>query len=447
MQRGQVLIISLIFMVVILALAIGLLGFVFQNVAATRNALAKEQALQLADAGIDKAIFKLNETAGNYIGETGTVLATGEFDVSVAPINPTRKEITAIGYVPGKNQPKAQKEVRAVVSISATSASFFYGVQVGDGGLVMDNNSSILGNVYSNGPIDGGAGARITGDAFSAGALGRIFDRLTVSGHAHAHQIDTQVIVGGSAFGQIMDNFTVTGSVFANAISNCTISGNAYYTTKSACVVTGTETFPYPGEPDPDPLPLPITDEQINGWREDAEAGGTVIGDYTVLRNQTQSLGPKKITGNLLLEQNATLILTGTIYVAGNITTENNSTVQLDPAYGDDSEVIVSDGIIDIVNNTVFERAGPESYIMMLTTKAGIDVFRVANNSDSLIAYASVGEVVVQNNAILREVTGYRIKLNENASVTYESGLANVDFSGGPGASWGIVRGTWREIK
>ena len=50
-QSGQVLIISIIFMVVVLTLTGALLGFVGQNVIATRKAVASEQAIQLADCG------------------------------------------------------------------------------------------------------------------------------------------------------------------------------------------------------------------------------------------------------------------------------------------------------------------------------------------------------------------------------------------------------------
>ena len=446
-SQGQILILSLIFMLIILIVTGVLLGLVFQNVHATRRAIAKEQALQLADAGADKAVYELNQTAGAYTGETGTTLGTGDFDVSVQTISISVREVTATGYVPSKTSPTAIRQTKVRIAISATQANFFYGVQVGDGGLVMDNNSSINGNVYSNGPIDGGSGAVITGDAFSAEAAGRIFDRLTVNGNAHAHQIDTLITVGGGAYGQTMDNLTVSGNAFMNAISNCTVGGNAFYTTKTACTIAGTEITPFPGEPDPPPVALPITDGQITGFKNEAQAGGTIVGDYTVPINETYTLGPKKITGNLLINNNATLILTGTIWVVGNITTGNNSTVQLDPAYGNNSEVMVSDAVIDVVNNTVFTKASASSYIMMLTTKAGDSAFRVANNSDALIAYASAGEIVVLQNAVLREVTGWKIRLNENAAVTYESGLANVNFSGGPGGSWRILRGTWREIK
>lgn len=449
-QIGQVIIISLIFMGVILLLTAALLGFVYQNVSATRRALWKEQAVQLADAGIDKAVWQLNLTAGAYTGESGTVLGTGEFDVTVTTLTATSKEISAIGYVPNKANPKVTREVKVEVSINTTTASFFYGVQVGNGGLVMNNNSRIVGNVYSNGTIDGAQGVVITGDAYSALAAGRIFDRLTINGNAHAHQIDSssgKVTIGGNAYGNVFSDIIVTGNVFAYSISKCTITGNASYTTISSCTIGGSRTTPYPGEPDPPAEPFPITAAQINDWKTTAAAGGTITGNYTLTNFAQASLGPKKITGNLLLDNGAVLTLTGPIWVVGNITISNNAVVALDPLYVNNSEVMIADGVIDVVNNAIFQRAGPTSYILMTTTSPSDDAFDIANNADALIAYAPYGTIDVSNNVQVREVTGFRIRLANNAAVTYESGLANLSFTGGPGASWRVRRGTWREVK
>ena len=446
-QRGSALIISLVFMLIILIVVTALLGYVSQNVNSTRRAVASEQAMALAEAGVDQAISQLNATAGAYTGETDTALSTGVFDVSVETITLTLKEITATGYAPDKASPKGERQVKVRVSINTTSVSFNYGVQVGNGGMVMDNNTSIDGNVYSNGTIDGGQNAVITGDAFSAGAAGRIFDRLEIGGNAHAHQIDSDVEIAGNAYAYAIDDVQVTGDAFAYSLNDCDIEGDASYTTESGCTIDGAEITPYPGEADPAAEPFPLTDEQIQDWKDAAAAGDTISGNYTIPLGTTESLGPIKITGNLIVDQLATLTLTGPIYVVGNITTYNNSHVALDPAYDNSSEVIISDGVIDAVNNTFFDRAGPESYIMMVTTKSGDDVFKVANRVDALIVYAANGEIEVLNRAILREVTGYKIHINQLAEVTYESGLANINFTGGPGASWQIQRGTWREIK
>ena len=39
-----------------------------------------------------------------------------------------------------------------------------------------------------------------------------------------------------------------------------------------------------------------------------------------------------------------------------------------------------------------------------------------------------------------------RLNINNTARVIYETGLANLQLDSGPGGSWEILRGTWREI-
>src|SRR3989338_8286044 len=53
--------------------------------------------------------------------------------------------------------------------LNTQDVEFHYGVQIGDGGLSMENQSKVTGNVYSNGSISGLAGAEITGDVWVAG--------------------------------------------------------------------------------------------------------------------------------------------------------------------------------------------------------------------------------------------------------------------------------------
>src|SRR3989338_3007909 len=168
-QSGQVLIIALIFMGVMLVLMGGLLGFVSQNAKVARVSLAAEQALQLADGAVDKAVWQLNETAGSYTGETGTSFGAGTFDISVATISASLKEITVTAYVPNSITPRATKQVKVRATIDDTTISFNYGVQVGAGGVSMGNSAQITGSVYSNGPITGALFSRVTGTAYSAG--------------------------------------------------------------------------------------------------------------------------------------------------------------------------------------------------------------------------------------------------------------------------------------
>ena len=58
--------------------------------------------------------------------------------------------------------------------------------------------------------------------------------------------------------------------------------------------------------------------------------------------------------------------------------------------------------------------------------------------------YAGNGFINLHNNVGARELVGYKINLDQNAAVTYETGLANVNFSSGQSGGYAIL--SWREI-
>jgi len=166
--RGMVILVALVFFAIFLTIASALIGYIIQYRVTERHAVASTKALYLAEAGFDKAVYELNQNAA-YGGESGTQLGDGEFLVSVSSIDATTKKVTATGYVPNSTNPTATRSVTATVAVNSSIVSFRFGVQVGDGGVVMGNGSQINGNLYSNGNVVGGGNAIITGDATVAG--------------------------------------------------------------------------------------------------------------------------------------------------------------------------------------------------------------------------------------------------------------------------------------
>lgn len=160
--RGYILLLSLIVSAVVMAVTTGFFNYFASAVGAERFSLAGAQALSLAEAGVDKAIYELNQNA-TYAGENSTALGNGVFDVSVASIDGNTKRLTATGFVPDSAHPTATKVVQVTASINAAVVSFRYGVQIGDNGITMSNGSTIIGNIFSNGNISGSG--TITGDA------------------------------------------------------------------------------------------------------------------------------------------------------------------------------------------------------------------------------------------------------------------------------------------
>ena len=265
-----------------------------------------------------------------------------------------------------------------------------------------------------------------------------------------------------------IDGVIIKGNAKANTITDSKICGDAYYQTidsdsldfvnspSSPCPTPLTNGTAYPDSSDPAAQSMPISQGNITDWENDAADGGTISGDLSITTNT--SLGPKKITGNLLMtSNNKTLTITGTVYVQGYIDVDNGSAIKCDASYGVNSCIIITDGWIHIANNGIFSGSGQsESFLMMLTASncdgsfssgcthhdAAVDLH---NNANAVIFYVPNGLLNLHNGVNVTEATAYKLSLDNGAIVTYDQGLANANFSSGPGASWQI--NDWKEVE
>lgn len=270
--------------------------------------------------------------------------------------------------------------------------------------------------------------------------------------------------IGGVATS--VDGLTIEGNAHAHEIINSTITGDAYYQIISGSTVGGTS---YPGSPDPPIEPLPISDGNIADWKADAVACGIL--DSSLCNISTDvTINGGKLVCPAGFDPGVGVIITlkGTLWIEGDLTLENNNILVLDSSYGSNSGIIVVDnpgnestsGKILIENNIIICGSqglnvaeddcadSNETYILMLSTHSGVDpsyAIEVRNNADGAIFYAHNGIAHIKNNASLKEVTAYKLNLENLATVTYESGLANASFSSGPGGGWSIM--SWNEIE
>ena len=315
-----------------------------------------------------------------------------------------------------------------VHAVTGAGAAFNYGVQSGAGGIALHNSSSVIGNLFSNGPITGDSSNLIKGDVISAGPSG------SISG-IHA-----------------------TSSAYAHAITNSTIDKDAYYVTISNTTVGGAS---HSGSADQATSTLPISDAQVSVWEGDAANGGTISSPCPYQISSNATLGPKKIACDLEITGSPIVTIAGAVWVVGNITIKNSATLRVDPSIGNKSVPVIADdpanratgGTIAIQNSTQFLGNGPQSYVLLLSqnnsaeqggnTKA-IDMQNSSNGGD-LLLYAGHGLIELGNSASLKEVTGYQLSLKNSATVTYITGLANLLFTSGPGG--GFMFDVWREVQ
>lgn len=574
---GSILLFSLVVSAVVMSVTVAFFNYFGSVVRAERFALASAQAYSLAEAGIDKVVYELNQNA-NYSGESETALGNGTFSISVASIDSNMKRVTVTASVPNSTNPTATKVVQATIGINSSTASFRYGVQIGVGGVTMNNGSQINGNLFSNGSILGSG--TITGDATVAAGTDPIPDQFSTvqnggfnvgdtSARADVAQsfkpsigaslakislqlkkvgnpnditikivsdnngkpsktvlasgtIPASLITTAYGFADVtldstpsltedqtywiiaiasvdannyfiwsldsgggytrgaakyssnwnasnpswssitgdlgfnvylstvatsLSGVTVQGNAWATSLSHCTIGGNASYQTTSTCSVAGTSTS---GISPATPIPLPISGAQIANWEAIAATGGTIPGPYSI--SGIQTLGPKKIDGDLTMSNGSTLILSGPLWINGDFILPNNATISVSSNTGNSGAIIIADatgntatkGVVDLSNGIAINGNGnANSFPMIISTHTGSEAIEVANNAASVILYAPYGGVEVKNNARANQITAKSLELKNNTAVDYVNGLQNASFSNGLGGSWTVVPGTY----
>src|SRR3989344_1290140 len=202
-KKGQAALIAVILMLVLMLSAI----FAASAIALKEAKVAEESKKSrftffAAEAGIDDAIYRLfrNKLLSSNFSVSLNGATAG---IAVTDVSASQKEIKAFGDFSGR-----ERALRSNVETGITNVSFFYGVQVGDGGLSMGNSSRVSGNVFSNGNITGNNSAKITGDATVAGG---IFD--TASAEWTTHDSD-------HFFATVSTNRDIAQSFVANATDN-----------------------------------------------------------------------------------------------------------------------------------------------------------------------------------------------------------------------------------
>jgi len=248
-----------------------------------------------------------------------------------------------------------------------------------------------------------------------------------------------------------------TGDGYAHTVTGSTATGTLYCQNGS-----GNNKPCNTSKPDPAPENMPISEANISQFKSEAEAGGTInppTGTYTP-PSSPSSLGPVKIAGNLDVPGGYILTINGTVWVTGYINFGNGAQVRLHPDYGTDSGLILADGYIYIDNGVIFIGSGQAgSYIMTLTTNdcngtgsptgqictSNNSAMYVANNSQNVVLYAANGQMRLRQNVSTYEATAYRLYLEENVIITYQAGLANANFTSGPGGGYDIL--SWVEVE
>ncbi|MBI1888927.1 MAG: hypothetical protein HYS15_03310 [Candidatus Spechtbacteria bacterium] len=374
-----------------------------------KNIAYSYESIYASEAGVEDALLRVLDSTKKLPSTNPYTLLVGNASASttIGNILGGARTIVSEGSRLGR-----VRKVGATLVLDTANGSFFFGAEVGDAGLTMQNGSKVNGNVFSNGPVIAGPNTSITGTV-----------RVAKNGNKLK-----EAVVGKDAQVDICENSTISGVLTVRTNTGCT---SASTTLLVGEIATSS---------------LPVTQAQVDGWKSDAASGGTIVGNYTLDGSNQASLGPKKIQGNMEIKNSAKLTITGTLWVTGEITIQNSAQVRLDSSYGSTSGVVVSDDEIILKDESISSGSGQAgSYLLYVSATSKDPALIIQNNAQADILFTLNGWVEVRNNTHVREVTGYGVRLLNNAELTYETGLNNTSFSSGPSAGWSV--GSWKETK
>ena len=290
--------------------------------------------------------------------------------------------------------------------------------------LTQNNNANSPLNIYQ---ISGSGGSMIYGDVVSAGPSGSV------------------------------SQINASSSIYAKTISNSIAKGNAYFKDISDTTVLGNS---FPDSADQATTSMPISDEVIDQWEADAAAAGVITTPCPYKIDSDTTIGPIKINCDLEISGNITLNLAGMVWVKGDVTISNRGTIQIAPSISGRVAAIIADdpanrssgSTVKIFNNTSYLGSGTNSYVMLVSRNTSaesggsVKAIEVANSvSGKLLVYAPHGEILLQGSASIKEVTGWRTRLQNSTEVIYETGLANLIFTSGPSGGYQIQ--SWGEVE
>lgn len=245
-NQGQALLVTVfLFTFVSVSLVVGIAAPVTRDITASNNSVYSRASYYLAESGVEDAIYRLRNSKQISSSET-LVLGANSTTTSVTTVSSSQKTIESLSNYENRN-----RKVKTTLT-TGTGISFNYGVQVGQGGVVFSNNTSIVGNVYSNGGnLTGANGASVTGSASLANppALTADFDNSSP-----ATPVGTVTFANASASQDIAQSFQFTGATSTlssvgfyirktGSPANCTVRLNNESASKPGGTVYATGTL------------------------------------------------------------------------------------------------------------------------------------------------------------------------------------------------------------
>lgn len=140
--------------------------------------------------------------------------------------------------------------------------------------------------------------------------------------------------------------------------------------------------------------------------------------------------------------------MNGPIYVTGNFNISGpNTSLNLNNNFGSTGTVMIVDGIINVNQGSINPtNATPPGFILVATTSNSSSAINIGNRGENAIFYALNGGANMNNRSEVNAIVAQTLNMNNNSELEYHSSdFASTTFTSGPGGTWQIKKGTYRQ--
>jgi len=431
-QQGFIVPTILITVFAIVMVAIAILSLSVANNQNASREVYRVNAQFAADSGLDVGVQALNANE-NWTGAAETtqyqdskMKATYQSTV-VAGATADKKTIRTVGrvYSPANASTAKVTRIYELDVEAVTSGIGPSSVVSGVGGLQVNSNAKISGgDVYVNGKIN----------INNNGQIGLSTNPVNVR---VAHQ--SCPVPATSAYPQ------VCGSGNGQPITIDT-NGKIYGNVQATNQTTGTN-MSNPGLiPNQTVPPLDMPEHDRNGLK--SKITSTITANQAKCTSGTVTWPANvKITGDLIVANNCTMLMQGDVWVTGKVDISNNATIKVADSLGTTRPTFMVDGQngFKLSNNGVVQKNASNTGIFVVTYYSragcspdcsdvtGADLYNsqndltidLGNNGSAQysVFYSRWSKVRVSNNGALGAISGQTIELSNNAVISFTASV------------------------
>ena len=412
-ERGIVLIVTLVLMVVMLILAMPFLFKLSAQYRSTDKSFKSLAAINLAEAGVERAIWELNHRdISTWDGDSNVRSLTissfqtscgadvGDITISVTAPDSDNPEIESTGQITMAAGLAISKTVRVALERDGGSSLLDFGI-FGDEGIEMSGNATINSYDSRNGPY---------GD-----------DNMDWNGHTGTNSTQIGCID--------LNNNT---KIFGDAVSGPDSEPENVIVTRNNSEIIGEKLAAHELKE----LPFLFPPEGLL-WK----------GSYVLIDNLEDTIGESGEYTSFILESNAKVIITSdvTICVTGEFNMKSNT--QIDILDGCSLILYLGGSFLQHSNSQINNLTQDPTKLLVLGTEDFNSGLVWDSNSTFYGAiYAPQADVLYNSNAdFYGSIIGHYIELNSNGKIHFDEALKDLDLGDGAGRASKYAVKSWNE--